>query len=146
VEFQSELSRPISKLAKENGKACIVSYHDFQKTPPFSKLQAIVNDAQEFASIVKISTMVRQQDDISTLNQLLNQAWEVPVCIIGMGAKGTQTRISFPLAGSCMTYGYLDKPSAPGQLPAKRLFEALRQFNAKYNEDAIGRKQLFEYV
>jgi len=42
-----------------------------------------------------------------------------------MGPLGPQTRIEFPKLGSCLTYGYLDQPVAPGQVPARELMRQL---------------------
>jgi 3-dehydroquinate dehydratase-1 len=69
--------------------------------------------------------MAKNNDDIATLEKLLGSSLDVPLCVIGMGAFGTKTRITFPAHGSCLTYGYLDAPSAPGQLSAEMLSEQL---------------------
>ncbi len=71
--------------------------------------------------------MVKSSRHIATLEGLLSDDWSVPLCVIGMGPLGTPTRLSFATAGSCLTYGYLDKPAAPGQWPAKELYAALRK-------------------
>lgn len=146
VEFKSEISVSVSKLAARLGKSCIVSYHDFRQTPPIKELRSIVSRAQKLASIVKVSTMVKTDADVETLRNLLFQSWEVPLCVIGMGPSGTQSRISFATLGSCMTYGYLDRPSAPGQLPASSLVQTLRTLLPQYNEDFVIRKQVLEYA
>jgi 3-dehydroquinate dehydratase len=39
------------------------------------------------------------------------------------------------MLGSCLTYGYLDKPTAPGQMSAAELVRRLR-FPAKRKENA----------
>ncbi|MGH7939706.1 MAG: type I 3-dehydroquinate dehydratase [Limisphaerales bacterium] len=125
VEFKSDLMAQVCGDAKALKKAVIVSYHDFEKTPSFEELKAIAMKAAKHGTIVKISTMVKGDQDIATLEKLLDSGLDVPVCIIGMGALGTKTRITFPAHGSCLTYGYLDTASAPGQLPAKMLNEHL---------------------
>jgi 3-dehydroquinate dehydratase-1 len=84
-------------------------------------LGAIIFGAQKIASIVKVSTQVNCADDEDTLRFLLAQKWKRPLCLIGMGAKWAHTRVSFPKLGSCLTYGYLDKPAAPGQMSAAEL-------------------------
>jgi 3-dehydroquinate dehydratase len=43
-----------------------------------------------------------------------------------MGKLGPQTRVLFPKLGSCLTYGYLDVPVAPGQISARELTLQLR--------------------
>lgn len=146
VELKSELAESVCQMAQHYGKSCIVSYHDFQKTPSLDALESIAADAERLASIVKISTMVNSEGDIDTLKRLLLRTRKVPLCVIGMGASGTHTRLAFATLGSCMTYGYLDKPSAPGQLPAYRLVESLRATVCRYNEDFVIRKQILEFA
>jgi 3-dehydroquinate dehydratase len=35
-----------------------------------------------------------------------------------MGRAWSKTRIEFATLGSCLTYGYIDRPTAPGQMSA----------------------------
>jgi 3-dehydroquinate dehydratase-1 len=125
VEFKSPLMEQVCVEAKALKKAAIVSFHDFEKTPAFDELKTIATQAAKHGTIVKISTMAKNNDDIATLEKLLGSSLDVPLCVIGMGAFGTKTRITFPAHGSCLTYGYLDAPSAPGQLSAEMLSEQL---------------------
>jgi 3-dehydroquinate dehydratase-1 len=126
VEFKSNLMTQVCAEAKAQKKAVIVSFHDFEKTPAFAELRTIATNAAKHGTIVKISTMVKTNDDLAILQKLLGCEWDVPLCVIGMGAFGTKTRVTFPALGSCLTYGYLDAPSAPGQLSAEMLTEQLR--------------------
>jgi 3-dehydroquinate dehydratase-1 len=135
VEYRSRIAEPVAKAAKAMGKVCIFSYHDFGKTPSLAALATVVSQAQKLASVVKVTTMVKRGKDLETLRGLLARRWKVPVCVMGMGAQGTATRISFPTLGSCLTYGYLDEPIAPGQSPAGSLVASLRAMLPKYNED-----------
>ena len=146
VEAKSTLVEEVSKLASDAGKLTLVSYHDFKETPPLEKLKQVIEKAREHAGIVKISTMVKSLSDIKLLQSLLDLETSVPLCVIGMGPIGTRTRTSFPTLGSALTYGYVDIPSAPGQLPASSLVDHLRSVMAKYNEDFIGRHEVLEFV
>ncbi|HTR42379.1 MAG TPA: type I 3-dehydroquinate dehydratase [Pseudomonadales bacterium] len=146
VEFKSKIMPQVCEQAKALSKAVVVSFHDFEKTPSFEKLHSIATEAAKHGTIVKISTMVKSQQDIATLEKLLNSDMDVPICIIGMGAFGTRTRIAFPSLGSCLTYGYLDTPSAPGQLSARMLTEQLRSLDPQYNQQFIIRKEVLEFA
>ena len=139
VELRSPIASQVAMAAKRLGKICILSYHDFERTPPLAELRSIISEGQGVGSVVKISTMIQIKKDIETLQSLLASSWKVPICIIGMGPLGTRTRVSFAALGSCLTYGYLDKPSAPGQLPASELVRQLRALLPKYNKDYIAR-------
>lgn len=146
VEFKSALMPQVCKEAKALNKAVVVSFHDFEKTPSFGDLRAIAKKAAEHGTIVKISTMVKSDEDIAKLQMLLGSELEVPLCVIGMGAFGTKTRLTFPGLGSCLTYGYLDVPSAPGQLSAEMLSVQLRSLAPRYKEQFAIRKEAFEYA
>jgi len=125
VEWRSKIAYPVAILAKRKRKVCVISYHDFEKTPPAEELEAIVCEAQELASIVKISTRLNGAGDEDVLRALLAEKWKRPLCVIGMGSKWTHTRVLFPKLGSCLAYGYLDKPTAPGQMSAAELTRQL---------------------
>jgi 3-dehydroquinate dehydratase-1 len=125
VEWRSKIARSVAALAKKEGKVCVISYHDFQKTPPAKELAAIIAEAQEIASIVKISTRLNDHAGEKVLRSLLGRKWAVPLCVIGMGPAYAQTRVQFPKLGSCLAYGYLDKATAPGQLSAAELTRQL---------------------
>ena len=141
VELKSEIGAAVAGTARKLGKVCILSFHDFEKTPPLPELEAIVSKAQQMASIVKVSTRVEKKEDRETLQKLLKREWEVPLCVIGMGPLGTETRVSFAVEGSCLTYGYLDVPAAPGQLSASELVEQLRAKLPAYDRHYVARHQ-----
>ena len=135
VEFRSGLASRLFPQVERVSKCLIVSYHDFAQTPALEKLEEVITEASAQASIVKVSTMIKAEADIKILEELLMRKWPVPLCIIGMGSLGTSTRVNFPCLGSALTYGFLDSPSAPGQLSARALMENLRQKLPGYNED-----------
>jgi 3-dehydroquinate dehydratase-1 len=126
VELRSGIATEICKRARVAGKWSIVSYHNFKETPPVPELKRIVEEAREIGSIVKIAAKVNSLDDTETLRCILQGRWDVPLCIIGMGPLGKETRLRFPLEGSCFTYGYLDVPGAPGQFSALELKNYLK--------------------
>jgi len=127
VELSSVICREVAEEAAKQQKACIVSYHHFQKTPPLSELCAIIEQGQNIGDIVKISTMINGESDVAVLESLLQRSWAKPLCVIGMGQAWSGTRITFAKLGSCLTYGYLDKPTAPGQMSAAELVRQLRK-------------------
>jgi 3-dehydroquinate dehydratase-1 len=125
VELSSAFCPAVAEEARKLQKACVVSYHHFQKTPPLGELRALVQRAQQIGSIVKISTTIQRESDVAALRGLLEADWTRPLCVIGMGPAWSHTRVLFAQLGSCLTYGYLDAPAAPGQLPAAELVRQL---------------------
>jgi len=139
IELKSKLVEPVAKAVRRQKKACIVSFHDFEKTPARGRLEGIVKKAQALGSVVKISTKIRDAEDTRTLAALLLGKWRAPLCVIGMGDAGTHTRVAFPLFGSCLAYAYLEKPAAPGQLSAPRLVEIFQELIPGYKAAASQR-------
>jgi len=125
-----ELKSGLAPLVGKKGKGLIVSFHDFERTPDYTYLAQIIRDAAKVASVAKVSTMARNTADTDTLKRLLGEDWGVPLCVFGMGSFGTFTRKDFPTLGSCLTYGFLDAPVAPGQLSARALVDHLRPIKA----------------
>ena len=126
VELQSSIVKEVCALAKQRRKCCIVSFHDFKKTPPLSELKRVAARAQKLGSIIKVTTMTHTEADVETLRRFLACKWTKPICVMGMGPLGRATRVEFPKLGSCLTYGYLDEPAAPGQLSAAQIVKRLR--------------------
>ena len=106
----------------------IVSYHDFSGTPPLAALRKVVRRAASTgADVVKIATLLRSPDDLCTLLRLQASTTAVPLATMGMGPLGKVSRLILGAAGSCLNYGYLDKPQVPGQWPAAELAQRLRE-------------------
>ncbi len=127
VELSSVICARVTKRAQELGKVCLVSHHDFARTPPLAELEAIVQRARQNGAVPKVATMIRSEADVKTLESLLARRGNQPLCVIGMGDDWKQTRVTFPKLGSCLTYGYLDQPTAPGQWSAVELIQKLRE-------------------
>lgn len=122
VEFMSGICSSVCNKAAQLGKPVVVSYHNFERTPDLAGLEDILGKMRDYpAAIPKLTTMVTQEADIETLKALLANHRDTPLCVIGMGAKATETRVTFPSLGSSLTYGYIDSPSAPGQFSASEL-------------------------
>jgi 3-dehydroquinate dehydratase-1 len=126
VELSSVICAAVAKQAEKLGKVCLVSHHDFAKTPSLAELEAIVEKARQNGGVAKVATMIRSEADVEILRQLLARKGKRPLCVIGMGDAWKQTRVLFPKLGSCLTYGFLDKPTAPGQISAAELIRQLR--------------------
>jgi len=125
IELRSPILEQVSALARRYKRALIVSHHDFGRTPPLEELRVIVDKASRYGTVAKVATMVRTEEDLAILRALLAEKRPTPLCVLGMGPLGPQTRIDFPRLGSCLTYGYLDTPVAPGQVSARELMRQL---------------------
>jgi 3-dehydroquinate dehydratase I len=126
VELNSSSLEAVSAAARSRQRALIVSHHDFVGTPSPQELRRIVQRATEYGTVVKIATVTKTESDLTTLRGLLAEIHSVSLCVLGMGPLGPQTRTEFPKLGSCLTYGFVDVPAAPGQLSAAELMQQLR--------------------
>lgn len=126
IELRSEIAPEIAARAQARGKACVLSYHDFQATPKREELERVIREAEALGGITKIATMIRSPEDGEILSALLEPARRQPLCVIGMGENWTHLRVELAREGSCLTYGYLDSTVAPGQMAAADLLDALR--------------------
>jgi 3-dehydroquinate dehydratase-1 len=127
VEFRSKSLSRVSELAVVNQKALIVSYHDFESTPPLDTLRDVIRIAPNYGTVVKIATMTRTDEDLGILRDLFRENSSASLCVLGMGPLSERARTEFPRLGSCFTYGYLDEPIAPGQPSARYLADYLGQ-------------------
>jgi 3-dehydroquinate dehydratase-1 len=129
VETDSLLRKDLCDLALSLRKSLVVSYHNFEGTPPLEELCDLVDSILDCPlAIPKLAIMVHNKKDVGVLRQVLaSYPASRPICVLGMGDAGVNTRLSFPGLGSKLTYGYMNQSCAPGQLPSKHLLAALRQ-------------------
>lgn len=126
IELGTDISARVRSLA--HGKTIIVSEHDFEKTPDTAGLQKVVTQSlREGATIIKIATMAHSRTDVVRLLEF-TRACNEPVVTIAMGAVGSISRVIAPLFGSLLTYGYLEKAVAPGQLSVDELVRDIGRY------------------
>jgi len=120
----------ISKLKFIDKSKCrknvkiIGSYHNFDKTPTLRLLNAIVKKiaSYSFVNIVKIATMVNNENDVINLTTIIIQKKRSQdLIVLGMGEKGKITRIISPLLGGYLTFASFSKKTAKGQIELKEL-------------------------
>lgn len=130
IELRTKIRDEVIKIAKNAGKAIIVSEHDFKETPPDSKLEEMLSLSRSCgADITKIATYGNSLEDVSRLIRFaLNTSKECPVVCISLGEKGQISRVIAPIIGSCLSYGYIEKPVAPGQSSVLSLNKELKKY------------------
>ena len=125
IEYRSPLLEPLSAFAASHQKALIISYHDFERMPPVAGLRQVIRRAANYGTVVKIAALTQTEADLAALRELFTEQCSASVCLLGMGALGPASRTLLPRLGSCLTYGFLDVPVAPGQVPAGELLRQL---------------------
>lgn len=108
----------------------IVSNHDFQKTPSEEEIVRRLAMARETGGdIPKIAVMPQSSLDVLSLLKatcIMKELHpETPIITMSMAGKGVISRIGGEIFGSAVTFGAVEKASAPGQLPAEELRDIL---------------------
>lgn len=125
VELRAGNAGEIAALTEGSEAMSIVSYHDFEKTPSTDEMLDIVARCQAKGDVAKLAVMPQSLEDVLKLYHVLLKS-KRPVCAIAMGDTGMHSRIMAPVYGSLLTYGYVRKPVAPGQMRIDRILEGLR--------------------
>jgi 3-dehydroquinate dehydratase type I len=134
VEAQSAIAADVTALAHARGRTAVVSHHDFARTPALAELARIAAACRAAgADVVKVATLVAGAEDRAALFALLAQA-SGTLCVIGMGAESEELRVALPAQGSMLAYGFLERPTAPGQTSAAALDARLRAAVPAYAE------------
>lgn len=129
IELCAEERDAVVKKAKKTGKTVITSTHDFQRTPENDVMLGVIRESFEAGGdIAKLAVMPCSLDDVLRLFEVTLQS-KGKVCTIAMGSIGRHSRVIAPIYGSTMTYGYVDAPTAPGQLRVDELKHALNTLN-----------------
>ncbi|MFQ3573495.1 MAG: type I 3-dehydroquinate dehydratase [Thermodesulfovibrionales bacterium] len=111
------LIRELKHLIRDSDISFIGSYHNFVNTPDYSELKAILdNGVSLHVDITKIAVTPHTEDDVKRLLRFTDINRDRQIIAISMGDLGRDSRISGGLYGSRMTYGYVVKKTAEGQI------------------------------
>jgi len=122
-----ELQTPDKYRSKviEASRSNIVSFHDFEKTPPVEELLRVVAEQRKLGDMAKFAVMPQNIQDTLRVLEVLSQVQNT--IGISMGNLGRYTRVIAPLFGSPITFASLDAESAPGQLDIRTTRSFLNQ-------------------
>ncbi len=128
IELSSiDIISHISRLSKEYGKKLIVSYHNFDMTPANFVIKETLREALRYGDIPKIALKANSYEDVARL-LCSTQDIKTPKILISMGDFGKISRIAGFIFGSFITYAYLEKPNAPGQLSLEEALALRKSF------------------
>lgn len=108
------------------GAKCLVSYHNFNRTPRFSELAKIVKRQMDCgADLCKVVTTARDFKDNLKVLGLYQEFSSLKLISFAMGEAGVFSRVFSPLLGAPFVYAALSGgfESAPGQLDVGTLKE-----------------------
>lgn len=106
---------------KDTGIVIIGSNHDFEKTPQKREMMQTLGYMQYIgADISKLAVMPQNKQDVlallSATENMLTTYESGPVITMSMSSVGNISRVAGETFGSCVTFGSLEKASAPGQI------------------------------
>jgi 3-dehydroquinate dehydratase-1 len=111
----------VRELTRRHGLPLVLSFHDFQRTPPAAELAARFAQAHSLgADVAKIAVMPRSMHDVHTLlgaTLAASQSLPIPVISMAMGPLGAVSRLCGGVFGSALTFAVGAAASAPGQMP-----------------------------
>ena len=121
-EAETDIREEIIEFAHNHNCLVILSYHNYEKTPPKDQLELIIKQSKQWnADIVKIATMALNVMDCSVVMSLYS-IYEKIIAFC-MGETGKITRVAAPLLGAEFTYASWNEQrvTAPGQLTVDEL-------------------------
>lgn len=118
-----ELRDSLVDAARQAGVKSIVSYHDFNSTPPDEEIARLSKKIFECgADIAKIACMPQTEEDVARMMLMLSRQEKEKAIFLSMGEKGKLSRVMSHALGGFLTYGYLGGVAAgPGQLSVSDL-------------------------
>ncbi|PVX26530.1 MAG: type I 3-dehydroquinate dehydratase [Candidatus Bathyarchaeum sp.] len=124
----------ISNL-KSAGAKVIVSFHDFERTPPTTELnKVLVKENALGANVCKIITTAKTVDDnLTTLNFVSEASKKNKLVCFAMGELGKHSRLVSPVFGAFFTFASLDekRKTAKGQLTIQEMKSAYEALGLK---------------
>ena len=100
----------------------LVSWHDFEKTPPRDSISDILSEMRTYSNYVKIVTTAHSIDDSMRLLELYETAIGLFPIFFAMGDAGVLSRLLCTIIGNApFTYASLDKVLAPGQFNVQQM-------------------------
>ena len=129
-----EIVRRLVFKAKENNCFIIASNHDFEKTPGCDEIvKRLVKMKELGADISKIAVMPNSMEDVTKLLMataiMKDKYSDITTVTMSMGGKGAISRVAGQVFGSAMTFGIIDKPSAPGQIHVDKLEQIMNNIS-----------------
>ena len=133
IDVEVYIDESIVELVRELQKAgmkVIGSNHDFVKTPDKEEIVRRLCHMQDIGvDIPKIAVMPQCKKDVLTLlcatEKMASEHANRPIVTISMSGIGTVSRVAGEIFGSAITFGALQKASAPGQIRVEELKKML---------------------
>ncbi|WP_457601663.1 type I 3-dehydroquinate dehydratase [Hydrogenivirga sp.] len=123
IELSSrELIIPVRNAVVRGGGRLIVSFHNFEFTPPNWVLREVLREGHRYGGIPKVAVRANSHEDVARL-LCVGAKENYDKVLIAMGDVGRVSRVAGYVFGSLITYASLGESLAPGQLPLEKVVE-----------------------
>lgn len=137
IDVEARIDKKVADLIagiKERGAIVLGSKHDFEKTPSKREIvEELCYMQKAGAEILKMAVMPHTKKDVLTLleaTEEMNRMYATcPVVTMSMGELGKVSRVAGEAFGSAITFGAIEKTSAPGQISVEKLKNVLKILN-----------------
>lgn len=126
IELSSKNLSKVRDICKDLKIKTIVSYHDFEETPPEAEMRRIIKECKDAGEMAKVAFFAKDISDVLLLEKMTME--NSPIISISMGETGKISRITLPFYGSLFTYAFVGEKKAPGQFPLKELKNIFASF------------------
>lgn len=118
IEISAEkINRLLIQKAHKLKKRVILSYHDFKSIPSEERLKNLLRQFLRLkGDIFKVAATPKDEEELLIFLTFAAHHPEIQKAFIAMGEVGKISRTQAELFGSCLTYGYVDRSFAPGQV------------------------------
>jgi 3-dehydroquinate dehydratase-1 len=109
----------------------LVSWHDFEKTPPNDRIADMLSEMRTYSNYVKLVTTAKSVEDALRVLEMYDEiAMGLHPIFFAMGEAGVISRLLCTIVGNApFTYASLEKVTAPGQLTVqqmKKLYDKMK--------------------
>ncbi len=131
VELKSPIAPAVLRMAKKSNAKVILSSHDFSGAPQKGDIKKMHLKFKKLkGDILKITAAPRDRRDVLSYMQHCLTLRSTRRVFIAMGELGKISRLAGFCFGSCLTYGFVKRSAAPGQVPVRDLAQIYKHLRA----------------
>lgn len=125
----------LADYLKEHNIPLLISWHDFEKTPPDAELTKVLYEMRTYSQNIKMVTTAQTTVDSLRLLDLYENASRLNLIAFAMGDAGVISRVLCVIIGNApFTYASLEKAISPGQLTIKQMRKLYDRINDHLNQ------------
>jgi 3-dehydroquinate dehydratase-1 len=125
----------LADYLKEQNISLLISWHDFEKTPPDAELKKVLYEMRTYSQNIKMVTTAQTTVDSLRLLDLYENALGLNLIAFAMGDAGVISRVLCVIIGNApFTYASLEKAISPGQLTIKQMRKLYDRINDQLNQ------------